>query len=464
MQEWGFDRTPYLELARLGVIEHAALDGSRAVCFADGSVFTVDMATGAVQRGGDVPAVAGRVCATSHGTVVGLDDGGTLWRFTDGLERHAVALPPGSWGPLMRFAPDPRHAVTWIADQDEVCSSCTTVRSSRRDALPAPVKAMAVAPDGRLFGACGDWIARCFTSDVDGVRDLGVAVRPSCNPDGTAGTFADADCGIDGQIHFAEDDEGGHLDLVPAHQRLLTRTRRRVWRGPPDIHQSGGGSGTATLLRPRDACSTSEHSRVRPTRHRCLRTRRRLRRPAARRRPAVDPGHADRRRVPAPGRARRRGPLAGRRGKAFHRRRRRDACAPPRSDHTVKVDVGACARHDATGSGSRARRAVRRPAAPHRARPGRRHGRCGSASSPAPTGRPATSPPTGTSPPAATSTPCCTSATTSTSTAPAASAAGPGRSGRTSRRTRSSRLADYRIRHASTSRTRTSRRCTPPCR
>jgi hypothetical protein len=73
---------------------------------------------------------------------------------------------------------------------------------------------MAVVPDGRLFGFCGDEMANLFCCDtVSGsVTNLGVAA--SILEQRRYGyKFGDAVAGPDGEIVFGEDDNSGHLWL-----------------------------------------------------------------------------------------------------------------------------------------------------------------------------------------------------------------------------------------------------------
>jgi hypothetical protein len=73
---------------------------------------------------------------------------------------------------------------------------------------------MAVVPDGRLFGFCGEGMANLFCCDtVSGsVNKLGVAA--SILEQRRYGyKFGDAVTGPDGEIVFGEDDNGGHLWL-----------------------------------------------------------------------------------------------------------------------------------------------------------------------------------------------------------------------------------------------------------
>ena len=80
--------------------------------------------------------------------------------------------------------------------------------------LLAPVGPMAVTFDGRVFGFCGDGIAKMFCYDPGRreITNLGVAV--SLFERRRYGyVFGAAVTGRDGEIVFGEDDDGGHVWL-----------------------------------------------------------------------------------------------------------------------------------------------------------------------------------------------------------------------------------------------------------
>ena len=167
----------------------------------------------------------------------------------------------------------------------------------------------------------------------------------------------------------------------PASLRL--RDHDRKTNVPCWLGSGGRGPRSRRCARPARGCHLDER--------RCLPTRDRLRRPAARRRAAVDPGH------PHPGRAAGLGrrPAGRRRLGGRHRPGLRRVVAHgstvtgPERDHTVKVDVtGPGPGHDVLLP-LRPRRRARRPAAPAPPRRQRRDRPApASASSRAPTGRP----------------------------------------------------------------------------
>jgi len=78
----------------------------------------------------------------------------------------------------------------------------------------APLGPIAMIPDGRLFGFCGEEMANLFCCDtISGtVTNLGVAA--SVLQQRRYGyQFGDAVTGPDGEIVFGEDDNDGHLWL-----------------------------------------------------------------------------------------------------------------------------------------------------------------------------------------------------------------------------------------------------------
>src|SRR5262249_52781692 len=78
----------------------------------------------------------------------------------------------------------------------------------------APVGPMAVSPDGRLFGFCGDEMANllCCYPTSGRVTNLGLAASV-LGRQRYGYKFGDAVTGRDCEIVFGEDDDGGHLWL-----------------------------------------------------------------------------------------------------------------------------------------------------------------------------------------------------------------------------------------------------------
>jgi hypothetical protein len=73
---------------------------------------------------------------------------------------------------------------------------------------------MAVTPDGRLFGFCGEEISNLFCCDTTSGRVTNLGVAASVFEKRRYGyQFGDAVIGRDGEIVFGEDDNDGHLWL-----------------------------------------------------------------------------------------------------------------------------------------------------------------------------------------------------------------------------------------------------------
>jgi hypothetical protein len=222
LQEWGFSRVPYEDLGEIVPGErvvHAVADVARAQAagVTEAHLFTVALDTGETAVVGEAPGL-GRIALSPDGGVVGLDEGGTLWRFDPAagrLERRAVALPEGRWDASTRWAADRAAGRLYMADAGG------RLLALKGDGGPAdclgrtrhaPVGAMAVTLDGRLFGWCGEGIARMFCHDpaAGEVRDVGCGVSV-LERRRYGYQFADATVGRDGQLYFGEDDDLGHL-------------------------------------------------------------------------------------------------------------------------------------------------------------------------------------------------------------------------------------------------------------
>lgn len=223
IQEWGFSRQPFTELGEVGdgeAIVHAVAtaDRKRVVGVTSGHLFVVDPQAGKVETVGEL-AGRGRLAVDARGQVLGPDEEG-LWAYdvdANRLERRAIGLPDGAWGGLaLRWARDPRDGRLLTADGEGRLFAWDG--SAWSDCLGqtdlAPVGPMAITFDGRLFGFCGEGIARLFSYDPEAgvVTDIGVAA--SVYERRRYGySFGDAVVGRDGEIVFGEDDELGHLWL-----------------------------------------------------------------------------------------------------------------------------------------------------------------------------------------------------------------------------------------------------------
>jgi hypothetical protein len=223
LQEWSFTREPLRELGSVGSepIVHALGDKSGALVIATQTrLLTLDVAACRLEPVAEVRCV-GRMAIGSQGGVFGLEGTEYLWRY-DGASRRfdprAMRLPAGAWGgaPLV-WARDGRTGLLYTADSEGALYAFSEERgmgSSVGRAPVAPVGPMAVTFDGRLFGFCGDGIARMFCYDplLKRVDDLGVAVS-TLQRRRYGYVFGDAVTGRDGQIFFGEDDDLGHLWL-----------------------------------------------------------------------------------------------------------------------------------------------------------------------------------------------------------------------------------------------------------
>ena len=125
------------------------------------------------------------------------------------LTRKAVSLPDGRWNKTPpRWARGTWNSVVYTAANDGRLFAFNeeTGFSTALALVPLlPVGPMAVTHDGRLFGFCGEEIARMFCYDpaTHRMADLGVAVS-FLERRRYGYVFADAVTGRDGQIFFGE--------------------------------------------------------------------------------------------------------------------------------------------------------------------------------------------------------------------------------------------------------------------
>ncbi len=223
IQEWGFARPAFDELGpfpdgeRLGhAVAIHALD--LVVGTTPSRLFTVDLAGSKVEVVGEVPG-AGRLAVTASGSVIGQDGAAHLWRFdpkAKRLTRRAFALPAGAGDKApLAFSRGRLGGPLYAADAEGRLFAFDEARgfgpSLGRTLLPSP-GAMAVAPDGRLFGFCGPELAKMFAYDPasKSVSNLGVAVSV-LERRRYGYVFGDAVTGRDGEIYFGENDNLGHL-------------------------------------------------------------------------------------------------------------------------------------------------------------------------------------------------------------------------------------------------------------
>lgn len=237
IQEWGFTRPPLRDLGPVNgerIVHAIASDrGATLVGVTTGALFTVDMEKGAIAVVGEVPG-AGRIAAGSKGGIFGQDGVARLWRYdtrSRALIRRALKMPEGVWdkSPLV-WARDNQSGLLYTADGEGRLFSLDEDRGFSpvlgRTSL-APVGPMAVTHDGRVFGFCGDEMAKmfCYNPDTGAVANLGVAVSV-LERRRYGYVFGDAVTGRDGQVIFGEDDDLGHVWLY--FPRIERRRSARV--------------------------------------------------------------------------------------------------------------------------------------------------------------------------------------------------------------------------------------------
>ena len=222
---WGFERPEFDDLGECVTgerIVHAVADASRdlVVGVTTGHLFTVDMATLKMQIVGEVPG-SGRLAVGSKGGIIGPDGMGHLWHFdtqSQTLQRQALALPYGSWDKADLVWARPRQrGLLYVADASGNLFSFDEEQgfSGSLGKTPlTPVGAMAITFNGRVFGFCGDGIAKMFCYDPGRGEITTLGVAASVLERRRLGyVFGDAVTGRNGEIVFGEDDDGGHLWL-----------------------------------------------------------------------------------------------------------------------------------------------------------------------------------------------------------------------------------------------------------
>jgi hypothetical protein len=243
IQEWGFSRPPLKDLGKVndGPIVHALFHppSARLVGTTTHHLFTCDLEAGRIQIAGEIPGT-GRIALGSKESVLGRDGSGHLWRYrpeTGAFERRAIPLPEGSWEEVpLHWARDRQSGRLYTADGEGTLFSFDEDRgfsAALGRTLLAPVGPMAVTLDGRVFGFCGDEMAKmfCYEPATGEVKNLGVAVSV-LERRRYGYVFGDAVTGRDGQIIFGEDDDLGHLWLyfprIQAAGRADAKARRQA--------------------------------------------------------------------------------------------------------------------------------------------------------------------------------------------------------------------------------------------
>jgi len=230
IQEWGFRRPPFEDLGECvkgePVVHAVAPSQDLMVGATANHVFTLNAESKKFETVGQA-AAGGRLAVSSDGSVIGRDGEAHLWSFDPkaaSFRSQAVALP-GRWSGDLTWARDPRTGMLFTVDGDGQIFSFTAGEgfSGPLARTPlTPVGPMAVTVDGRMFGFCGEGIAKMFCFDLKShaMANLGVAV--SVIEQRRYGyVFGDAVLGRDGEVIFGENDNGGHVwlyfpRLVPA--------------------------------------------------------------------------------------------------------------------------------------------------------------------------------------------------------------------------------------------------------
>jgi hypothetical protein len=231
---WSFERPAFDDLGECVIgepIVHAVADASRerVVGVTTRHLFTVDMGAAKIHIVAEVPG-SGRLAVGSKGGILGRDGPRHLWRFepqTQTLHAKAFMLPDGTWDktPFVwaRGSQSPvpsstgQRGLLYTADADGRLFSFDEERgfsASLGKTLLVPVGPMAITFDGRVFGFCGDGIAKmfCYHPGRGEITTLGVAASV-LERRRLGYVFGDAVTGREGEIIFGEDDDAGHLWL-----------------------------------------------------------------------------------------------------------------------------------------------------------------------------------------------------------------------------------------------------------
>jgi hypothetical protein len=222
IQEWGLEEPVLKDLGECvpgEPVVHAISDssGKTVVGITARHLFTMDVESGLITVVGEVPG-RGHL-ALGRAGVFGQDDGARLWRFdiaSGHIRRGTASLPDGEWSNPLRWARDRHTGLLFTADAAGRLFSFDENKGFRALGKThlAPVGPLAVTPDGRLFGFCGEEMANLFCCDMvsGSVTNLGVAASV-LEKRRYGYQFGDAVTGRDGEIVFGEDDNGGHVWL-----------------------------------------------------------------------------------------------------------------------------------------------------------------------------------------------------------------------------------------------------------
>lgn len=222
IQEWGLEPPVVKDLGEClpgEPVVHAVCEpsGKTIVGVSPRHVFTVDVESERITVAGEAPG-RGQL-AVGRTAVYGRDEGNRLWKFdfaSAKIHRGAVDLPAADWTSPLKWARDRHTGTLFTADAAGQLFSFDEDRGFRSigKAHLAPVGAMAVVPDGRLFGFCGAEMANLFYCNTASAEVTNLGVAASVLEQRRYGyQFGAAVTGPDGEIVFGEDDNGGHLWL-----------------------------------------------------------------------------------------------------------------------------------------------------------------------------------------------------------------------------------------------------------
>jgi hypothetical protein len=194
-----------------------------------GELFSVDLAARVIHRHGPIDPLSRfspQLILGPDGAVYGCGTAGRMMRFdpqTGLLEYAGLTLPSlagrGQYFKIGAWAMDPAGGLIYAGDEADGLLLAIDLRAASARVLGKPtagphVRALAVAPDGRVYGFAGlrDTIGHLFSyTPADGqLRDLGVL---AC---GTEKRWYGFECdaavaGPDGRIYLGESDRVSHL-------------------------------------------------------------------------------------------------------------------------------------------------------------------------------------------------------------------------------------------------------------